>query len=418
MRLINRSGHRLCLLAVCIAAVVAGTAAAALVPNGKKIAPTDEQRQSSSGYSAKYGGSVALSADATTALVGGFEDNGGAGSAWFLTHDASGWHQQPKVTTKETVGAAWFGESVALSADGNTALIGAPLDNVSVGSAWVYTHSASGWIQQSKLTGSAPSATVQDGFGVDVSLSGDGNTALIGAYTYNNTRGAAFTYQRIGGSWARFGTPLTGAGEKVSAYYGSSVALSRDGQTALIGGPSDNEGIGAAWAYARTASGWTQLGGKLLPHGASGHSAFGCRVALSSNGRTALVSGCRDAKGVGAVWIFSRTAHGWSPQGSKLVARGERGKGAFGYSAALSGDGNTAVVGAPDQAGGRGSVWTFVRSHNRWRQQGNGVSGTAQQGAASFGFSVALSLNGRTALAGGPNDASGVGAVWPYAQAG
>jgi hypothetical protein len=100
-----------------------------------------------------------------------------------------------------------------------------------------------------------------------------------------------------------------------------------------------------------------------------------------------------------------------------LVARGEHGRGAFGYAAALSGDGNTAVVGAPDESGGRGRVWTFVRSRNRWRQQGNGVPGAAEQGAASVGFSVAVSSNGRTVLAGGPNDASGRGAVWPYAQA-
>jgi hypothetical protein len=417
-RLTDCLGYRHGVLAVCIAVVAAGTATAALVPSAKKIAPIDEQRQASSGYSGKYGNSVALSSDATTALIGGFEDNGGAGSAWFLTRDASGWHQQPKVTTKGTVGAAWFGDSVALSDDGGTALIGAPLDNVSVGSAWVFTHSTSGWTQQAKLIGSAPSSTVQDGFGVDVALSGDGNTALVGAYTYNNTRGAAFTYQRSGDSWVQFGGTLTGAGEKVSAYYGSSVALAADGKTALIGGPSDDEGVGAAWAYARTASGWKQVGAKLLPRGASGHSAFGCSVALSSNGRTALVSGCRDAKGVGAVWIFTRTAHGWSLQGRKLVARGERGKGSFGYSADLSGDGNTAVVGAPDQAAGRGGVWTFVRSHGRWSQQGKDLTGTGEAGAASFGFAVALSRNGKTAIAGGPNDAAGVGAVWPYAEAG
>lgn len=416
-RLSNGVRSRQFLVALCVGATAAGSATAALAPSTTKIVPSDEQRQASSGYAGKYGASVALSADATTALVGGFEDNGGAGSAWFLTRDAGGWHQQPKVTSQGTVGAAWFADSVALSANGSTALIGAPLDNVNVGSAWVFTRGSSGWTQQAKLIGSTPSATVQDGFGIDVALSGDGSTALVGAYTYNGARGAAFTYVRNGDAWDRFGGVLTGAGEKVSAYYGSSVAISSDGKIALIGGPSDDEGIGAAWAYTRTPSGWKQLGAKLLPRGASGHSAFGCRVALSSNGSTALVSGCRDAKGVGAVWIFVRTSRGFVPQGGKLVAAGERGRGAFGYSAGLSGDGNIAVVGAPDQASGRGGVWTFRRAGRRWSQDGRVVIGDNEQGAASFGFAVAVSRNGKSVLAGGPNDAAGVGAVWPYARA-
>jgi hypothetical protein len=71
---------------------------------------------------------------------------------------------------------------VALSGDGNTALIGGPVDNGGVGTAWVFTRSGSTWTQQgSKLTGT--DETEGGFFGFSVALSGDGNTALIGGFT-------------------------------------------------------------------------------------------------------------------------------------------------------------------------------------------------------------------------------------------
>jgi hypothetical protein len=42
---------------------------------------------------------------------------------------------------------------VAVSADGKTAIIGAPGDNNGVGATWVYTRSGSTWTQQAKLVG-------------------------------------------------------------------------------------------------------------------------------------------------------------------------------------------------------------------------------------------------------------------------
>ena len=59
------------------------------------------------------------------------------------------------------------------------------------------------------------------------------------------------------------GSKLTGSGETGAGGFGSSVALSADGNTALIGGPYDNGGVGAAWVFTRSGSTWTQQGPKL-----------------------------------------------------------------------------------------------------------------------------------------------------------
>ena len=64
--------------------------------------------------------------------------------------------QGPKLVGTGTVGVAEQGYSVALSADGNTALVGGPGDNKSAGAAWVYTRNGNVWTQQgSKVVGRA-----------------------------------------------------------------------------------------------------------------------------------------------------------------------------------------------------------------------------------------------------------------------
>ena len=70
-----------------------------------------------------------------------------------------------------------------------------------------------------------------------------------------------------------------------------SVSLSADGNTAIVGGLSDNGGAGAAWVYTRSGGVWTQQGNKLVGTGAIGAAQQGISVSLSSDGNTAIVGG-------------------------------------------------------------------------------------------------------------------------------
>jgi hypothetical protein len=77
------------------------------------------------------------------------------------------------------------------------------------------------------------------------------------------------------------GPKLVGAGAVVPAAQGESVALSADGNTAIVGGYTDNSGTGAAWIYTRSGGVWTQQGSKLVGTGAekaSQGSLFDCLV--------------------------------------------------------------------------------------------------------------------------------------------
>src|SRR3954447_18532428 len=123
------------------------------------------------------------------------------------------------------------------------------------------------------------------------------------------------------------GAKLTGGGEIGAGQFGYSAALSADGDTALIGGLSDNGDVGAAWAFTRSGGAWTQQGTKLTANDETGTSEFGWSVALSADGDTALIGGEADNGFVGAAWAFTRSGGAWTQQGTKLTASGETGGG-------------------------------------------------------------------------------------------
>ncbi|MEA2403988.1 MAG: hypothetical protein QOE08_635, partial [Thermoleophilaceae bacterium] len=164
---------------------------------------------------------------------------------------------------------------------------------------------------------------------------------------------------RSGGVWTQQGSKLTGSGETGSGQFGVSVALSADGNTALIGGQVDNGSVGAAWAFTRSGGVWTQQGTKLTGSGETGSGQFGWSVALSADGDTALIGGQVDNGSVGAAWAFTRSGGVWTQQGSKLTGSGETGSGEFGISVALSDDGDTALIGGWGDNGSVGAAWAF-----------------------------------------------------------
>src|SRR5262249_58468448 len=56
----------------------------------------------------------------------------------------------------------------------------------------------------------------------------------------------------------------TGAVGVPGSQQGTSVAVSADGNTAIVGGQFDNSQRGAAWVYTRSGGVWTQQGAKLV----------------------------------------------------------------------------------------------------------------------------------------------------------
>jgi hypothetical protein len=149
--------------------------------------------------------------------------------------------------------------------------------------------------QGPKLVGTGVVGSAEQGF--SVAMSADGNTAIVGGFQDNSNAGAAWVYIRNGGVWGQQGGKLVGTGAVGGAEQGASVRLSADGNTAIVGGPGDNSGAGAAWAYIRNGGVWSQQGGKLVGTGAAGNARQAVSVALSTDGNTAIVGGSKSLSG-------------------------------------------------------------------------------------------------------------------------
>ncbi|MGD1149477.1 MAG: hypothetical protein ABR961_16180, partial [Thermoanaerobaculaceae bacterium] len=376
---------------------------------------------------AQQGNSAAISADGNTAIVGGREDNTWAGAVWVFTRSGGVWSQQGDklVGTGAAVTPggliAWQGVSVGISADGNTAIVGGFADDGGFGAAWVFTRSGGVWSQQgSKLVGSgAVNGTYGALQGNSVAISADGNTAIVGGPLDNSGAGAAWVYTRSGGVWLQLGSKLVGTGAVGDARQGQSVAMSADGNTAIVGGPDDNSNAGAAWVYTRSGGVWSQQGSKLAGTGAVGYygpsgANQGSSVAISTDGSTAIVGGSSDNTGAGAAWVYTRSRGVWSQQGDKLVGADAEGAAQQGNSVTISADGNTAIVGGPLDNSGVGAAWVYTRNGGMWLQVGSKLVGDGSVGAAEQGLSVAISADGTTAILGGPYDNSPTGAAWVF----
>jgi hypothetical protein len=412
-------------------------------PEQKLNAGSEKLSDGRSGEAAehsRFGWSVALSADGNTALVGAPGEDEGVGAAWTFTRSASGWIQagakltipektletdscndlepNPEGELEGEVPSAGesrpchFGRSVALSADGNTAVVGAPRENGNAGAVWTFTRgTGTEWSQGTEL--SIPETPTPVHFGVSLALSADGSTLVVGAPRLGG--GRVWTFARSGPGWSLLGAPVTGSGEDGVGLFGQSLALSDNGQTMLVGAPGYNNEQGAAWGFSRSGSGWEEQGPKLSAAAASPEAHFGSSVALSGDGSTALVGARGADNGSGAASVFANTGTGWVEQGPALAGGDEAGEG-FGDSVALSFDGSVAVVGAGQADGHRGNTWLFERSSESeaWgaaqEKLGSGLPG---RGALQFGSGVALSADAETVLV-GAHSAERAGTAWVF----
>jgi hypothetical protein len=248
-----------------------------------------------------------------------------------------------------------------------------------------------------------------------------------------------------------------GCGGGNQGHTGTSIAMSGDGMTMAVGAPFESGGAagingnqndnsvyaaGAVYVYTRSGNSWTQQAYvKASNPGANDH--FGSSVALSRDGNTMAVAAHWEssaATGIngnqnddsipqaGAVYVFTRTGTGWTQQAYvKASNTGKADEGntpgdgdQFGFSLALSGDGNTMAVGAitedsgaqgingnekDDAALSAGAVYVFARMGDTWRQQAYVKPATNEAGDL-FGFSVGLSADGNTLAAAAFNESS------------
>ena len=372
-------------------------------------------KASNAGMYDRFGLHVALSGDGNVMAVGAFAEDSGqldnqnddsitnAGAAYVFTRSGATWSQQAYLKASNVAAQnsiMYFGWSVSLSSDGATLAVGAPNEASNAtgvngnqnneladasGAVYVFTQSGGVWTQQAYIK--ASNTQSNDGFGGNVSLSGDGSTLAVSATgedsnatsidgdQTNNaaTRsGAVYVFVRSGATWSQQAY-IKATNTRSEDRFGAALAISGDGNTLAVG--ADSEGSGA-----------TGINGDQMSSAAAGS---------------------------GAVYVFTRVVATWSHQ-AYIKASNTEAQDAFGGSVAISGDGNTLVVGAAEEdsdargvngsqtnnlATGSGAVYVFGRSGGTWTQRAY-VKSSNSETYDHFAKSIALSADGDTLAVG------------------
>ena len=309
-------------------------------------------------------------------------------------------------------GGALDGHAVALSGDGNTLAVGAPLESsnargvngnqndnslYSSGAVYIFTRSGTGWSQQAYIKASNPGQS--DKFGFVVALSQDGSTLAVSApgeasaaKGVNDNQnddsipeaGAVYVFTRSGTAWSQqayikaSNTGEAGVGDQFSDgdRFGFSLALSADGATIAVGAIAEDSGAkgingdqndnsqpgsGAVYVFGRNGANWSQQA-YIKASNTDAADLFGYSVGLSADGNTLAASaydedssareinGVQDKnrRGTGAIYVFMRAGASWSQQAYLKASNAETGD-SLGYSIAISQDGNTIAGGAGDE---------------------------------------------------------------------
>jgi len=384
-----------------------------LITTGVRADPTRLSAQIMAGDRAagdNFGFAVALSADGRTALVGLRGRGSYSGTVSVLTKVNGGWNETNRLTPHIASAGDFFGYSVALSADGNTAIVGAYSANKRAGAAYIFSQVSGAWLQTAALA--APDGKGGDSFGITVALSADGNTAAVGAPNAADL-GAVYVFGKGESDW---GAPsrLTAQDAGARGAFGVSLGISADGGTLVVGATGRNANAGAAYIFRQTASGWMQSA-QLTAGDGGVNDFFGLSVAINADGSAVVIGAPNSAMYRGTVYVFYYTETSWVQSVTLAVADGVAND-RFGNSVTLSGDGVTMVVGAPNKNGQTGAAYVFGRIGDRYGAYIQQSALTANDAARDdrYGIAVAVSANGATALVGASEKNAAMGAVYLY----
>ena len=196
------------------------------------------------------------------------------------------------------------------------------------------------------------------------------------------------------------------------------MALSGGAEVALIGAPDEAEHDGGVWVFESSVAGGFLTGSRLQGAALGSQARFGSSVALSGAGDAALV-GAPDQEGphgeqdAGAVLAFERSGSHWAEQKPVLEGPAEENE-LFGFSVALAPKETLPVVGAPRGRGGAGEAWLYERAASGWSSAATELIGRDEEGKARFGKSGAASAGGEVELIGAPGNGGREGTAWAF----
>jgi len=336
-----------------------------------------------------------------------------------------------------------FGQSVSVSADEGTVVVGASNDNSTAndaGAIYVFTRPTGGWEASTPTPVRllASDGAARDGFGQSVSVSSDGGVIAVGANGDGSNSGSVYVFIRPSGGWSTSATSvkLTASDGASGDQFGGALSLSGDGNTLVVGAARDNGGggvnSGSAYAFTKPTAGWSTSAAqaKLTVSDGAANDRFGGSLSVSADGGV-IVVGAIGTPFLGrtsdAAYVFTRPMAGWATSNAPVKITPSDGGAAnaqFGGSVSVSGDGNTIVVGALAANGtvdDTGAAYVFTKPATGWAAASTTVKLTMADGADrdSFGASVSTNADGSRIVIGAnrdSNDETESGAVYQFTK--
>ena len=305
----------------------------------------------------------------------------------------------PNGAANDGFGGNFGPQQVALSSDGNTAIVAATgiNGNEQEHKVYIFARSGTSWLQQAEISDPLNDPTDYE-FGRSVAV--DGDTAVIGAPAYisSSSPGNVYIYGRSGGTWSLQKTLTSPADHNNGGRFGQSVAI--NGDTVVVGSLYGDYGEGDAWVYQRSGTNWNS-GYQITPPQLLG-SDFGQSVSIS--GGTIAVGGTSTA------YTFAKDNSGFWPW-QQLVTGATA---SFGDSVSISG--NILAVGEPDGGTG-GEAHVYQWSGSTWTEQ---QLSSAVDFASGDQYGASVSLSGNSLVVGAPgrtvNGLSEQGAAYAFTQ--
>lgn len=356
-----------------------------------------------------FGISVSVSRNGKSAVVGACYKGGDEGAAYVFKANKKGtWKQTGELTASDASGSDTLGQSVAISADGQTAVVGAPGHGSEAGAVYVYSLVSGSWTQTAELT--ASDGVTYDELGQSVAVSADGSSVAAGAPGRSDYTGAAYVFGDSSGSWTQT-AEITAKDGVEDAGLGQGIALSAKGTILSVSAPY--QGNGAAYVFKANKKGaWKQKAEVTASDGVAGDN-YGVSLSMSASGSTILVGS--NFHGVaGAAYVYTKSGTTWTQSAELTSTNGVSGD-LFGRSVAMSSDGTHAVIGCDGCNDSAGSVYVFALNKKKgsWKQTSEV---TASDGAADdyLGVSVAAAPHASTMVGGafGHDDLAGTAYVF------
>src|SRR5690554_743599 len=347
-----------------------------------------------------FGKSVAISADGTIVAVGADHYNSYMGHVRVYENVSGTWTQIGADIEGTTSGDS-SGYSIALSADGSIIAIGSPFNTnangTNAGHVRVFENIAGTWTQ----IGNAIEGEAQwDRNGWSVALSADGTIVAMSAPRHNGNgpeSGQVRIFENIQGTWTQVGAPLVGL--QPNDTFGTSVALSADGTTVVVGTvPEITAGTSGYTMVFENISGiWTQIGQPI--YGTDPGNQSGRSVSLSSGGNIVAIGepgyGTGSNSRIGNVRVFENISGTWTQIGSRII--GDTANSSSGINISLSSNGSIVAIGDAGKSFS-GRVRVFQNTSNTWSQVGSDIEG--EDPSDYFGENVSISGSGDTLIVG------------------